>query len=75
MPLDVLEADLPGAARNRVDCSASRNVDAHLLKLDLILKTLQRDDPLRRFYLQRRWHSWAMEHECTSLLPNALSRR
>ena len=26
------------------------------LKFDLMVKVLQRDDPLRQSYLQRRWH-------------------
>ena len=52
MPLDVLEADL---VRNGVDSAALRCGDAQGLKLDLIVKILQRDDPLRRTYLRRRW--------------------
>ena len=56
MPLDVLEAGLVGLARNGVGGAAPRCVDALELKFDLIVKVLQRDDPLRRSYLQRRWH-------------------
>jgi hypothetical protein len=44
----------------------------------VIASVLQRDDPLRRSYLQRRWHSQAMPHgnvKRTSLSPFALSRR
>jgi len=63
MPLDVLEADL---VRNGVDSAALRCVDAQGLKLDLIVKILQRDDPLRRSYLRRRWQ----EHST----PVSLSR-
>ena len=59
MPLDLLEADLVGVAHNGVDGAAPRRVDAQGLKLDLMVKMLQRDDPLRRSYLQRRWHAHA----------------
>lgn len=52
MPLDVLEVDL---ARNGVDSLALRRVEAQGLRFDLILNVLQRDDPLRRSYLRRRW--------------------
>jgi hypothetical protein len=52
MPLDVLEPDL---SRNDVDCRAFRRIDAQGLTFDFIVKVLQRDDPLRRAYLQRRW--------------------
>jgi hypothetical protein len=78
MPLDVLDADLVGLARNGVGGAASGCLDAQRLKFDLIIKVLQRDDALRRSYLLRRWHSQAVErcdieHTCSS--PNALSRR
>jgi hypothetical protein len=86
MPLDVLEADLVRLARDGVDGAAPRHVDAQGLKLDLIVKVLQRDDPLRRSYLQRRWHghptsvplAWAVgryNFGCTSLSQIVLSRR
>jgi hypothetical protein len=44
----------------------------------LIVKVLQRDDPLRRSYLQNRWHSQAVgccNIERTSSPPIVLSRR
>ena len=86
MPLDVLEADHVGVARNGVDGVAPRRVDAQGLKLDLVVKVLQRDDPLRRSYLQRRWHGrptsaplsrkvGRYDFERTSLSAIALSRR
>jgi hypothetical protein len=56
MPLDVLEANLVGVARDGVDGAASRRVDARGVAFDLMVKVLPRDDPLRRSYLQRRWH-------------------
>ena len=56
MLLDVLEAGFVGAAHGRVDGAARRRVDVEKLKSDWMLKLLQRDDPLRRSYLQRRWH-------------------
>jgi hypothetical protein len=52
MPLDVLEADF---VHNGVDSAALRRDNAQALKLDLIVRILQRDDPLRRSYLRRRW--------------------
>jgi hypothetical protein len=81
MPLDVLEADLVTPARDGVDGAAPRRVDAQGLRFDLMVKVLPRDDPLRRSYLQRRWHghpisvpfAWAMGHYnfgCTSLSPS-----
>ena len=86
MPLDVLEADLVGVAHDGVDGAAPRRVDAQGLKFDLMVKVLQRDDPLRRSYLQRRWHghptsvplAWGVgryNFGCTSLSPIVLSRR
>lgn len=82
MPLDVLEA----VARNSVDGAAPRRVDAQGLKFDLMVRVLQRDDPLRRSYLQRRWHghhtsvpllreAGCYNFERTSLSPVALGRR
>ncbi len=73
MPLDVLEATLVGLPRNGVGGAAPRSLDAQRLKLDLIVKALQRDDPLRRSYLQRRWHSQAAKR--CDIEPIALSRR
>jgi hypothetical protein len=55
MPPDVFEADF---ARKGVDSAALRNVDTQGLDFDLIVKLLQRDDPLRRSYLQRRWQRY-----------------
>ena len=52
MPLDVLDANL---VRNGVDSAAVRCGNAQGLQLDLIVRILQRDDPLRRSYLRRRW--------------------
>jgi hypothetical protein len=86
MPLDVLEADLVSLARNDVDGAARRRIDARGSKFDLMMKVLQRDDPLRRSYLQRRWHgrltqvvpSRVLGHynlERASLPPIAPSRR
>jgi hypothetical protein len=84
MPLDVLEADLVGVARGGVDGAAPRRIDAQGLEFDLMVKVLQRDDPLRRSYLQRRWHghptslAWGVGR-CnfgrTCLSPTVLSRR
>jgi hypothetical protein len=68
MPLDVLEADLGGIARNGADGVALRRVDAQELKYDLMVKLLPRDDPLRRSYLQRRWHG----HPISVSLPREL---
>jgi hypothetical protein len=56
MPLDVLEANPVGVARDGVDGAAPRRVGAQGLAFDLMVKVLPRDDPLRRSYLQRRWH-------------------
>jgi hypothetical protein len=76
MPLDVLEADLVGLGSNGVGGSAPHCVDAQRLKFDSILKVLQRDDPLRRSYLQMRWHSQGRcDVERISSFPIALSRR
>jgi hypothetical protein len=86
MPLDVLEADFVGVTRNGVDVAAPRRVDAQGLKFDLMVKVLQRDDPLRRSYLQRRWHGHSTSAplsrevgrynlEGTSLSPIVLDRR
>jgi hypothetical protein len=52
MPLDTLEADL--AAVFGVDGATCRCADIFGERFEL--KVLQRDDPLRRSYLQRRWH-------------------
>jgi hypothetical protein len=44
----------------------------------LIVKVLQRDDPLRRSYLQKRWHSHAIgccNIERTLWSPIAFTRR
>ena len=78
MPLDVLEADRVGLASNRVGSAAPRCPDAQPLKFDLMVKVLQRDDPLRRSYLQRRWHSQALgrcDMERTLSSPITPSRR
>jgi len=77
MALDVLEAVV---AQDGVDSAAFR---AQGVDLDLIVKLLQRDDPMRRSYLQRRWqrpHS-PVHPTCRSAVWNArlaliaLSRR
>jgi hypothetical protein len=78
MPLDVLEADVAALARTGADGSAPPCIDAQVLKFELIVKALQRDDPLRRRYLQKRWHSQAVGHcdfEFPSLSAIALRRR
>jgi hypothetical protein len=82
MPLDVLEADLVGLAQNGVGGATRRCLDAQGVKFDLLVKALQRDDPLRRLYLQRRWHghptSWGVGRYNlgrASLSPTVLSRR
>jgi hypothetical protein len=86
MPLDVLEVDLVKAARNSIDRAAPRRVNAQGLRFDMIVKSLQRDDPLRRSYLQKRWrgHPTAVpllretgrySFKSISLSPIALSRR
>jgi hypothetical protein len=55
MPFDVLETDFAGVARNPMALDFERS-DAQGLEFNLMVKALQRDDPLRRSYLQRRWH-------------------
>lgn len=79
MPLDVLEADLVGLGSNGGGGGVPRGLDdQRLIKFDLILKVLQRDDPLRRSYLQSRWHSQEVGRgniERTFSSPTALSRR
>jgi hypothetical protein len=78
MPLDAFEADLVELARHGVGSTAPRCDDAREFKFDLIVKVLQRDDPLRRSYLQKRWHSQAVgrcNSERTSFSPIALNRR
>jgi hypothetical protein len=83
MPLDVLEAGVLGFARDNVDGTAPRRADAQGHNFDLMLKVLQRDDPLRRSFLQRRWQGhpvpfsrevgrYNFEHILVSM---ALSRR
>jgi hypothetical protein len=68
MPLDVLEAVAPDGA------------DSQGIKIiDLMVKALQRDDPLRRLYLQRRWHGHREQGrhnlECMLLPRLTFSRR
>ena len=81
MPLDVLEAGLVGLGRNG---AAPRRGEAQGLELDLMVKALQRDDPLRRSFLQRRWQEHlalvpgsrkAERRKPTSLATIVLSRR
>ena len=77
MPLDLLEPGLVGRAKNGVGGPAPR-LNAQELKFDLAVKVLQRDDPLRRSYLQSRWQSQAVGRsniEGTSAPPIVLSRR
>ena len=76
MPLDVLGADLVWFAQDGAGGVAPRCVHAQGLKVDLIVRTLQRDDPLRRSYLRKRWHSQErcyIERKASSQI--ALSRR
>jgi hypothetical protein len=47
MPLDKLGSGVDGASPRRVDAKG--------LKFDVMMQVLQRDDPLRRLYVQRRW--------------------
>ena len=78
MPLDMFDADLVGLWSDGVGGGAPRRLDTQRLEFDLILRVLQRDDPLRRSYLQMRWHSQAVgccNIEHTSSSPIALSRR
>lgn len=56
MSLDVLEAGRVSVAHSRGDGAARRRADVEKFKFVLMLKVLQRDDPLRRLYLQKRWH-------------------
>jgi hypothetical protein len=46
MPLDAVEADLEGVVG--VDGAAAQGVDTDGRRFELIVKVLQRDDPLRR---------------------------
>jgi len=86
MPLDVLEADPVEVAHNGGDGAPHRRVDAQGLSFDLMMQVLQRDDPLRRLYIQRRWHGYptsvtfslevtGYNFERPSLSPISLSRR
>jgi hypothetical protein len=82
MPPDVLEA----VACNGVDGAQPGRVESPGREFDLMVKVLQRDDPLRRSYLQRRWHGQPTSVrlprergrynvERAPLSPVALSRR
>jgi len=76
MPLDLLGADL-GVHKDSAS-AATRCLDARGLELDLIVRMLQRDDPSRRSYLQRRWRSQAVGRcniERATSPAIALSRR
>jgi hypothetical protein len=80
MPLDLLEPGLVGRAKNGVGVvgGPAPRLNAQELKFDLAVKVLQRDDPLRRSYLQSRWQSQAVGRsniEGTSAPPIVLSRR
>lgn len=86
MPLDVFETDPVEVARIGVGGAAPRYVDARGLRIDSMVNVLQRDDPLRRLYLKRRWQGHPtlapllQEPGCRnlermSLPPIALSRR
>ena len=70
MALDVLEADLVGVAHDSGDRAAARRAEAPELKFNLMVRVLQRDDPLRRSYLQRRWHG----HPTSLLLAREVRR-
>ena len=78
MPLDLLGAALGEPAQKDGAGATSRGFDVQVLELDLIVKVLQRDDPSRRSYLQKRWHVQAVgrcniERMASSAI--ALSRR
>jgi hypothetical protein len=85
MPLDVLETDIAGVARTPMALGFEGS-DAQGLEFNLMVKALQRDDPLRRSYVQRRWHGhitpvpFSQEVRrynlgCASLTPVVLARR
>jgi hypothetical protein len=57
MPLDLLGVALVGPMQKG---AAPRCPDAQGRELDVIVKIMQRDDPSRRSYLQRRWHTQAV---------------
>jgi hypothetical protein len=51
--------------------AAPRSLGAQRLDLDAIVKVLQRDDPTRRSYLQRRWYSggeWQVRHKMHAVI-------
>jgi hypothetical protein len=57
MPLDMLGAGVDGVSPRRVDTKG--------LKFDLMMRVLQRDDPLRQLYIQRRWHGYPPSVPCS----------
>ena len=78
MPLELFGAALVGPTHKDTACAAPQCLDAQGLELDLIVKVLQRDDPSRRSYLQRRWHSQAVGRCSIERMTSpaiALSRR
>ena len=75
MPLDVLEADRVGLAQTGDGGAALRCLDTQGVKYELIVRLLQRDDPLRRSYLLKRWQSQAggrcdIEASSSATAPN-----
>jgi hypothetical protein len=70
MPLEVLETDYSGVARIGVDGAELRRGDTLRLAFNLMVNALQRDDPLRHSYLQRRWHG-----RLTSIPSSTQARR
>jgi hypothetical protein len=67
MPLDLIGAALIGPVHNQGPGAALQCLDARELELDLIVRMLQRDDPSRRSYLQRRWQSQVGSCNCRAL--------
>ena len=53
MALDLLEPNLESIES---DGRNARRFDSRGLAFDVLVKLLQRDDPLRRSLLQKRWH-------------------
>jgi hypothetical protein len=65
MPLDLLGAACVRPAQKTAVRTAPTSAKAQGIELDLIVKMLQRDDPSRRSYLQRRWHAQPLR-QCNS---------
>jgi hypothetical protein len=80
MILDVVEEDHVALACNGVDDAAPRRVDAQGRQFELMVRVLLRDDPLRRFYVRRRWQTQPTsipryKFECASFPAFVLRRR